>query len=230
MLRDLHAAGVPAVRAHQLVRRAVPAGAGALRLPGPLRRHRGVRGGGVAKPDPAIFEVLRDAGSAGRWRRCVFVDDSAANVAAAERAGLDAIRFTGDRRCGLSCGRAACRSEAAARARRGVGQRGPLDLQQRDALPLRLERRLAAADPEEPLGPEDVDHREDVERERRDPHPGDRLDDLVDLQRDEDAECRPPRRTRPSASSSRARPPRRARGRRTRAPRPRPSPASSAGR
>jgi 2-haloacid dehalogenase len=47
---------------------------------------------GVAKPDPAIFEVLRDR--VGRpLDRCVFVDDSPVNVAAAARAGLDTIHF-----------------------------------------------------------------------------------------------------------------------------------------
>lgn len=50
---------------------------------------------GVAKPDPAIFEVL--ARRMGRpLAECVFVDDSAANVEAATAAGLDAIRFSPD--------------------------------------------------------------------------------------------------------------------------------------
>ena len=49
---------------------------------------------GVAKPDPAVFAVLRDR--VGRpLERCVFVDDSAANVAAAAAVGLDAIRYDG---------------------------------------------------------------------------------------------------------------------------------------
>jgi 2-haloacid dehalogenase len=48
---------------------------------------------GVAKPAPAIFEIL--ARRTGRpLERCVFIDDSPANVAAAARAGLDAILFT----------------------------------------------------------------------------------------------------------------------------------------
>jgi 2-haloacid dehalogenase len=47
----------------------------------------------VAKPDPAVFELL------GRrldrpLEQCVFIDDSAANVEAASAAGLDAVRFT----------------------------------------------------------------------------------------------------------------------------------------
>jgi len=48
---------------------------------------------GVAKPDPAIFAILRqrighDLGG------CVFIDDSAHNVQAARQAGLDALLFT----------------------------------------------------------------------------------------------------------------------------------------
>jgi 2-haloacid dehalogenase len=50
---------------------------------------------GVAKPAPAIFEVL--ARRLGRpLAECVFVDDSPANVAAAAAAGMDAIRFAPD--------------------------------------------------------------------------------------------------------------------------------------
>jgi 2-haloacid dehalogenase len=48
---------------------------------------------GVAKPDPAIFDVLRER--VGRpLEECVFVDDGPKNVAAAAEAGLDAILFT----------------------------------------------------------------------------------------------------------------------------------------
>lgn len=48
---------------------------------------------GVAKPASAIFEIL--ARRIGRpLDRCVFVDDSPANVAAGRAAGLDAIVFT----------------------------------------------------------------------------------------------------------------------------------------
>lgn len=48
---------------------------------------------GVAKPAPEIFEVL--AHRIGHpLDRCVFVDDSPANVAAARGAGLDAFVFT----------------------------------------------------------------------------------------------------------------------------------------
>lgn len=51
---------------------------------------------GVAKPDPAIFDVLRERiGPSGHvLDRCVFIDDVAANIEAAGKAGLDAILFT----------------------------------------------------------------------------------------------------------------------------------------
>lgn len=50
---------------------------------------------GIAKPEPAIFELL--ARRTGRpLSELVFVDDSPANVAAAAAAGLDAIRFSPD--------------------------------------------------------------------------------------------------------------------------------------
>ena len=46
----------------------------------------------VAKPDPAVFEVLRQR--VGRpLEECVFVDDSPRNVAAAADAGLDAVLY-----------------------------------------------------------------------------------------------------------------------------------------
>jgi 2-haloacid dehalogenase len=49
---------------------------------------------GLAKPDPAVFDVLRRR--IGRsLEECVFVDDSAANVATAAAAGMDAIHYTG---------------------------------------------------------------------------------------------------------------------------------------
>lgn len=48
----------------------------------------------VTKPDPAIFQLLLDRFGLDPTAT-VFVDDSAANVAAARRLGFDAIRFTG---------------------------------------------------------------------------------------------------------------------------------------
>jgi len=51
----------------------------------------------IAKPDPAIFDVLQRR--VGRpLDRCVYVDDSPRNVEAAGRAGLDAIAFVGPER------------------------------------------------------------------------------------------------------------------------------------
>lgn len=49
---------------------------------------------GLAKPDPDVFDVLRRRIDR-PLQECVFVDDSAANVAAAAAAGMDAIHFTG---------------------------------------------------------------------------------------------------------------------------------------
>ena len=47
----------------------------------------------LAKPDPAIFEVLRRRTGL-PLERCVFVDDSPANVAAAAAVGMEALLFT----------------------------------------------------------------------------------------------------------------------------------------
>jgi 2-haloacid dehalogenase len=95
VLRDLHAAGVPLFALTNWSDELFPRA---------LARHDFlalfedivVSGAeGLAKPDPAIFERLRVR--VGRpLEECVFVDDSAANVAAAATAGLDAIRFTDD--------------------------------------------------------------------------------------------------------------------------------------
>jgi 2-haloacid dehalogenase len=49
---------------------------------------------GMTKPDPAIFRLLLDRFGLDP-AATVFVDDSEANVAAAEALGLDAVRFTG---------------------------------------------------------------------------------------------------------------------------------------
>jgi 2-haloacid dehalogenase len=48
---------------------------------------------GVAKPDPAIFEILRER-IGHSLNRCIFIDDSQANIEAAGQAGLDTILFT----------------------------------------------------------------------------------------------------------------------------------------
>jgi 2-haloacid dehalogenase len=50
---------------------------------------------GIAKPDPALFELLgRRIGRP--LEECVFVDDAPANIAAAREAGMDAILFLDD--------------------------------------------------------------------------------------------------------------------------------------
>jgi len=48
---------------------------------------------GVAKPDPEIFEILQKR-IGHSLDRCIFIDDSPANIEAAGEAGLDAILFT----------------------------------------------------------------------------------------------------------------------------------------
>lgn len=51
---------------------------------------------GVAKPDPEIYRIARERlGAEGRSGTVLFVDDSAANVAAARKAGLDARHYRG---------------------------------------------------------------------------------------------------------------------------------------
>ena len=54
---------------------------------------------GLAKPDPAIFRLALD-----RWRlspaATLFIDDNAANVAAAAGLGIDAVRFVDPDRLG----------------------------------------------------------------------------------------------------------------------------------
>ena len=93
ILRDLHAAGVPLFALTNWSAETYP-----------LARERYdfldlfddvvVSGAeGLAKPDPAIFAVLRER--VGRpLEECVVVDDGQHNVAAAAAAGLDAILFT----------------------------------------------------------------------------------------------------------------------------------------
>jgi 2-haloacid dehalogenase len=48
---------------------------------------------GVRKPDPAIFEILRERIGIS-LARCIFIDDSPANNKAAAAAGMDAILFS----------------------------------------------------------------------------------------------------------------------------------------
>ena len=48
---------------------------------------------GMLKPDPAIYRLLLDRNGL-IAADCIFIDDSAANVAGAQAVGMDAIRFT----------------------------------------------------------------------------------------------------------------------------------------
>jgi 2-haloacid dehalogenase len=93
VLRDLHAAGVPLVALTNFSAETFPVARERFEFLG-LFEDIVVSGEeGVAKPDPAVFALL-----AQRIRRpltrCLLVDDSPANVAAARRAGMDAITFT----------------------------------------------------------------------------------------------------------------------------------------
>ena len=94
VLRDLHAAGVPLTALTNWSAELFPQALARFDFLG-LFDDIVVSGAeGVAKPDPRVFAVLRER--VGRpLERCVFVDDSPANVAAAAAAGLDAILFDG---------------------------------------------------------------------------------------------------------------------------------------
>ncbi len=95
VLRDLHAAGVPLFALTNWSDELFPHAVERYEFLG-LFDDIVVSGAErLAKPDPAIFDRLRDR--VGRpLVECVFVDDSEANVAAAAAAGLDAVRFTDD--------------------------------------------------------------------------------------------------------------------------------------
>ena len=93
VLRDLHGAGVPLVALTNWAAETFPHARERFDF---LELFDDIVVSGeerVAKPDPAIFEIL--ARRVGRpLTECVFVDDSPANVEAAAAAGMDAIRFT----------------------------------------------------------------------------------------------------------------------------------------
>lgn len=90
VLRDLHAAGVPLFALTNWSAELFPQAPERFDF---LALFEDVVVSGaerLAKPDPAVFEVLRHR--TGRpLAECVFVDDSTANVAAAAEAGMDAI-------------------------------------------------------------------------------------------------------------------------------------------
>ncbi|MEM8583549.1 MAG: HAD-IA family hydrolase [Bacteroidota bacterium] len=47
----------------------------------------------MKKPDPAIYELLRHRYALGDFGGCLFIDDSARNVAGAQKAGLESVQF-----------------------------------------------------------------------------------------------------------------------------------------
>ncbi|MEJ7832109.1 MAG: HAD-IA family hydrolase [Nocardioides sp.] len=93
IVRDLHAVGVPMWGLTNWSEELYPHAPAGFAFLGLLEDVVVSGTEGVAKPDPAVFEVVRRrTGQA--LDRLVFVDDNAANVAAGATAGLDAIRFT----------------------------------------------------------------------------------------------------------------------------------------
>lgn len=48
---------------------------------------------GMKKPNPEIYELLRHRYQLGNFEGCLFIDDSQRNVDAAQKLGLDSIRF-----------------------------------------------------------------------------------------------------------------------------------------
>ena len=93
LLRDLYDAGVPLYALTNWSAELFPQALDRFDFLG-LFRDIVVSGAeGVAKPDPAVFELLQQRIGL-PLTDCVFVDDSERNVEAAAAAGLDAIRFT----------------------------------------------------------------------------------------------------------------------------------------
>lgn len=92
IVRDLHAAGVPMWGLTNWSHELYPHAPARFAFLGLLDDVVVSGTEGVAKPDPAVFEVVRRTGH--DLDRLVFVDDNADNVAAGAAAGLHAIRFT----------------------------------------------------------------------------------------------------------------------------------------
>ena len=93
VLRDLHAAGVPVFALTNWSAELFPQ---ALERFDFLRLFSDIVVSGtegLAKPDPSLFEVLQSRVGR-RLDECVFIDDSAVNVAAAAEAGMDALIFS----------------------------------------------------------------------------------------------------------------------------------------
>lgn len=93
ILRDLHAAGVPLYGLTNWSSELFPQALSRFEFLA-LFEDIVVSGQeGVAKPDPKIFDILRER-IGHTLVGCIFIDDSPANIQAAGEAGLDAIRFT----------------------------------------------------------------------------------------------------------------------------------------
>lgn len=93
IVRELHAAGIPLFALSNWSAELFPVARerfGFLDLFGDIV----VSGSeGVAKPDPAIFDILEQR-IGHKLSSCIFIDDSRRNVEAGAAAGLDAILFT----------------------------------------------------------------------------------------------------------------------------------------
>jgi 2-haloacid dehalogenase len=93
LLHDLHDAGVPLYALTNWSAELFPQALDRFEF---LRLFRDIVVSGaerIAKPDPAVFELLQER-IGHPLSECVFVDDSERNVTAAATAGLDAIRFS----------------------------------------------------------------------------------------------------------------------------------------
>ena len=93
VVRDLHAAGVPLWGLTNWSHELFPHGLAAFPFLGLLEDVVVSGTEGVAKPDPAVFLIVRQRTDL-PLDRLVFVDDRPDNVAAAAAAGMDAVVFT----------------------------------------------------------------------------------------------------------------------------------------
>ena len=93
VVRDLHSAGVPLWGLTNWSHELFPHGRAAFPFLGLLQDVVVSGTEGVAKPDPAVFVIVRQRTGL-PLDRLVFVDDRPDNVAAAAAAGMDALVFT----------------------------------------------------------------------------------------------------------------------------------------
>jgi HAD superfamily hydrolase (TIGR01509 family) len=93
VVRDLHSAGVPMWGLTNWSHELFPHGRAAFPFLGLLEDVVVSGTEGVAKPDPAVFVIVRQRTGL-PLDRLVFVDDRPDNVAAASAAGMDALLFT----------------------------------------------------------------------------------------------------------------------------------------